>query len=124
MSNINLGLNHPEKHSIPVDSFRQPILAAKSVMTRTKALTGIGTKDEIQVPRGCYEVNIKGTAKFYEANTAYTENNKQADGSLTENTYGSGYSFTNATFPLYNQGQFWLEGTGTVELLFSSIREV
>ena len=125
MSNINLGLNHPEKHSIPVDSFRQPILAARKVMTRSVPLTGGATKDEIQVPKGCYEVNIKSSTSvtFYEAATTYTSVDKKADGTVVTNTYGSGYDGTNMVFPLYNQRQFWLNGTGTVTIMFSSLGE-
>lgn len=125
MSNVNVGLAQELKHSVPVDSFRNQILAARTVMTRNVTLTGGATKDEIQVPKGCYEVGIKSSSAvtFYETANTYTQFDKKQDGSLVENTYGSGYSGTNMSMPVYN-GRFWLNGTGTVTLLFSSIREV
>ena len=123
MSNVNVGLTQEEKHSIPVDSFRNPILAARGVMTRSLVLSG--SKVEVQVPKGCYEVGIKCSSEvtFYETATTYVISDKKEDGTLVNNTYGSGYSGTNMNMPVYN-GRFWLEGTGTVSLLFSSIREV
>ena len=123
MSNVNVGLAQELKHSVPVDSYRNQILAARTVMTRSITLSG--SKVEVQVPKGCYEVGIKCNSEvtFYETANTYTQFDKKEDGTLVENTYGSGYSGTNMSMPVYN-GRFWLNGTGTVTLLFSSIREV
>lgn len=122
--NINPGYQQSAQHIVPVDSNRTQILAARKVMTRSVVLTGGATKDEIQVPKGCYEVNIKAdtAVTFYEAASTYTKSDDiKADGTLVTNTYGSGYSGTNMTFPLYNQRQFWVNGTGTITIMFSSI---
>lgn len=123
--NINNGYMQADQHLVPVDSNRNQILAARKVMTRSVTLTGGVTKDEIQVPKGCYEVNIKASTAvtFYETASTYTNVDKKADGSVVTNTYGSGYSGTLMTFPLYNQRQFWLNGTGTITIAFSSIAE-
>ena len=90
---------------------------ARGCKTASKTLTGVGTRDKIDMPEGCYEVNIKSASevKFFEQPTAFTE----VDGV----TYGVGYAGTNMTFPVWGSRSFWLEGTGTVTLLFSSIRE-
>ena len=107
--NINPGYQQSQQHLVPVDSNRTQILAARKVMTRTFVLTGGITKDEIQVPKGCYEVNIKASTAvtFYEVAATYTQSDLKADGTLVTNTYGSGYSGTLMTFPIYNQRQFW-----------------
>jgi hypothetical protein len=91
---------------------------ARTCKTASKTLTGIGTRDEIIMPEGCYEVNIKSSAEvtFYEQASSVAE----SDGI----TYGTGYAGTNMTFPVWGTRRFWLEGDGSVSLLFSSIREV
>ena len=123
MSNVSVGLAQELKHSVPVDSYRNQILAARTVVTRSVTLSG--SKVEVQVPKGCYEVGIKCNSEviFYETATEYVVMDIKEDGSLVENTYGSGYSGTNMNMPVYN-GRFWLNGTGTVTLLFSSLKEV
>lgn len=122
MNNVNKNYQN-YKENVPVDGYGNQILAARTVMTRSVVLSG--SKVEIQVPKGCYEVGIKcgSEVTFYETADTYTQFDKKEDGSLVENTYGSGYSGTNMNMPVYN-GRFWLNGTGTVTLLFSSIREV
>ena len=99
------------------DDHGMPITGARRPLTGKKMLTGVGTKDEIKIPMGCYEVNIKSTSEvvFYESATTYIEEGVE---------YGAGYPGTNMTFPTFDLDKFWLEGTGTVTLLFSSIREV
>lgn len=122
MANINPSHIQSDIHTVPSDSFRNQILAARTVMTRTVVLSG--SKVEIQVPKGCYEVGIKCASEvtFYETAGTYNVISRNTDGSVVTNTYGTGYSGTNMNMPVYN-GNFWLNGTGTVTLLFSSLGE-
>ena len=89
---------------------------ARKVMTTSKTLTGTGTRDPISVPTGAYEVHIKSGSdiKFYESAGTYVR-----DGV----TYGSGYTGRTMCFPVYEQRYFYLEGSGTVQIMFSSIME-
>ena len=122
--NISTSMEQRDTHLVPVDSNRNQILAARKVMTRSVTLAG-EAKYEIPVPKGCYEVNIKSASAvtFYESLATYTSSDLKVDGTMVTNTYGTGYNGTLMTFPIYNQRQFWLNGTGVVTLMFSSIGE-
>lgn len=91
---------------------------ARSV--RTRKITLSGSKVEVVMPDGCFEVNIKaadGVSEFmfYESASTYT-----VDGI----TYGDGYNGSNMTFPVWGKSSFHLSGTGDVYLAFSNIKEV
>jgi hypothetical protein len=125
MTNINSRIKNIEQHSVPYDSNRQQIISARKVLTRSVTL-GSDARVEITVPRGCYEVGIKASSAvtFFESAATYTKVCTKADGSIETVTFGSGYSGTNMTFPMFNQSSFWLNGSGiVVTLLFSSIEE-
>ena len=86
------------------------------VLTRSITLTG--SDMVIKVPKNAFEVNIKsGSIVTYK---------ESSGGTYVEDgiTYGAGYTGTNMWFPVSDKREFVLNGTGTIELLFSSIREV
>lgn len=86
------------------------------VLTRTVTLAGADMV--IKVPKNAFEVNIKSSSSV-----VFKE---RSSGTYTEGgiTYGQGYTGTNMCFPVSDKRDFILNGTGSVELLFSSIREV
>ena len=88
---------------------------AELPLTREIALSG--SRVAVVPPKGCNNVSIRCSSEitFYESITSYVE-----DGI----TYGTGYPGTLMVFPIVQNKVFYLNGTGTVYLLFTGTREV
>jgi hypothetical protein len=115
-----------KKYLSPADDNGKVITSARRCLTRTVIMTGGVTKDKILLPLGSYDVNIThatgGTFTYYEGKATASNGtySTYVEGGIT---YGTGKVSGDLMIPCYDEKHFWILGTGSVEIMFLSIKE-